>query len=95
MKCTAGFDKYVNDKLIVRWHDKEAYRIFSQRKRLPNNTPKVILDIQKEYLKSAVYAIKFIHVNYNYRLRTAIDIFNTLRGENILSQHLLNSLLGI
>lgn len=86
---------YVDDALIQRKQNRLTGKLVFTLKDLPENTPSIILAIQKEYKKSAVRAVKFIRETFDYSVKTSFDILKTLRGENVLSKDLLFAFLEI
>lgn len=76
MKCTKGLLCIQDDLLVVRWRNPDTGEIFSQRKRLPNNTTRMVKEMQEHYLKSTVHAVKYLRNTWNYGLKEALSFLN-------------------
>jgi hypothetical protein len=77
--------RYYQDSLILRVIPKkeklydEHLTMFSQRKRLPNNTDPFVRAVQTEYLKSTIHAVKLIRTRKKASIAESLSYLNKLR----------------
>ncbi len=86
MKTTTDMRKIQDDNLIVRWKDSHG-TIVSQRKRLPKTTKQHTKEIQKEYHRGIIFAVKLLRTKYNCTLMEAISVINKERGKDRVGFH--------
>jgi len=79
------WSRWYEDNLILRVIPKKEVKfgenliIYSQRKRLPASTSYFNKEVQREYLKSTIHAVRFIRTETNVRISEALAYLNNLR----------------